>query len=149
MNGVTVNSPRVQLQRCTELEYLLLGDLREMLEAQTTPQSRRWMLAVLDTLLDMLPREHRLKSLDGYLSEVLSEFPNWSIHVDRLEAEHYDLYDRLSDLRDELEDEDPPGQAANSVRYSLQKWMEAFAQHRRMESELLVSAVNIDIGGSG
>ena len=149
MNGLTVKSPQVQLRRCTELEYLLLGDLREMLEEQTTPQSRKWMLAVLDTLLDMLPREHRLKSLDGYLAEVLTEFPNWSVHVDRLEAEHYDLYDRLSDLRDALEDGSPQGQAANSLRFSLQQWMEAFARHRRHESDLLVSSVNIDIGGSG
>ena len=49
--------PVAQLRRCSELEYLLLGDLREMLEEPFTPQGRNWTVAVIDTLLDMLPRE--------------------------------------------------------------------------------------------
>lgn len=147
MYGITVAGPAAQLRRCTELEYLLLGDLREMLEEPVSPQGRNWMLAVIDTLLDMLPREHRLKSVDGYLSEVLQEFPNWTGHVDRLEAQHYDLYDRLSDLRDELEVETLDRTAAQMLRYSLHEWMEAFVAHRRRESALMQSAVNTDIGG--
>jgi hypothetical protein len=147
MHGSPAPAQAAQLRRCTELEYLLLGDLREMLEEPVTPQGRNWMLAVVDTLLDMLPHEHRLKSVDGYLSEVLTEFPNWTGHVDRLEAQHYDLYDRLSDLRDELEVETRDRTAANVLRYSLQEWMEAFVEHRRRESELLQSAMCTDIGG--
>lgn len=147
MHGSPAPAQAAQLRRCAELEYLLLGDLREMLEEPVTPQGRNWMLAVVDTLLDMLPHEHRLKSIDGYLSEVLTEFPNWTGHVDRLEAQHYDLYDRLSDLRDELEVETLDRTAANALKYSLQEWMEAFVQHRRRESDLLQSAMCTDIGG--
>ena len=141
------NSPAAQLQRCAELEYLLLGDLREMLEEPITPQSRKWMLAVLDALLDTLPQEHRLKSVDGYLTEVLEEFPNWAGRVNRLEAHYYELFDRLSDLRDELEVDIPEKQSVPMLRYSLQEWMEALADHQAQESDLLVAALNTDIGG--
>jgi hypothetical protein len=33
------------------LEYLLLGDLRQLLEEPPSRESRRWMLAILDRLL--------------------------------------------------------------------------------------------------
>jgi hypothetical protein len=148
MNGIAYAGSSAQLQQCTELEYILLGDLREMLEEPLTPVSRQWMLAVLDVLLETLPREHRLKSSsDGYLSEVLLEFPNWSPHVDRLEAEHFDLYDRLWDLRDELEGGASARSAASALRFALRDWMEAFLMHRRDESALLMDAVNTEIGG--
>lgn len=136
-----------QLRRWTELDYLLLGDLREMLEEPLSPQSRKWMLSVLDVLLDNLPREHRLKSVDGYLNEVLTEFPNWSGHVDRLESQHYELYDRLSDLRDDLEVDTLETQSVQGLRYSLEEWMLALMNHRLQETNLLLAAVNTDIGG--
>lgn len=34
-----------------ELEYLLLGDLRQILEEPAGPQTSRWLLAILDVLL--------------------------------------------------------------------------------------------------
>ncbi|MFV0446808.1 MAG: hypothetical protein ACK5Q5_24820 [Planctomycetaceae bacterium] len=136
-----------QLRRCTELDYLLLGDLREMLEEPLTTQTRKWMLSVLDVLLDNLPQEHRLKSVDGYLGEVLQEFPNWQGRVDRLESQHYELYDRLSDLRDDLEVDALESSVAQALRYGLHEWMEALVAHRLQETDLLQSAVNTDLGG--
>lgn len=136
-----------QLRECGELEYLLLGDLREMLEEPLSAQSRKWMLAVLDVLLDTLPREHRLMSAEGYLAEVLQEFPNWSGRVDALESQHYDLYDRLWDLRDELEIDELDRRDVAELRYSLQEWMEQLVEHRLRESSLMLAAVNTDLGG--
>jgi hypothetical protein len=141
------NWSAAQLQQWTELDYLLLGDLREMLDEALTPQARKWMLSILDVLLENLPREHRLKSVDGYLHEVLVEFPNWSGHVDRLESEDYELYDRLSDLRDHLELDTLEPEAVKELRYRLQEWMQALVTHRMQETSLLLAAVNTDIGG--
>jgi hypothetical protein len=140
-------SSAAQLRRCSELEYLLLGDLREMLEEPFTPRSRRWMLAVLDVLLEMIPREHRLTAAEGYLAEVLQEFPNWSARVDELQSQHYELYDRLWDLRDELEVDSLDRPAMAALRYSLKEWMEQMLAHRSRESNLLMAALNTDIGG--
>lgn len=146
MQDTTV-SREASLRQCSELQYILLGDLREMLDEPLTPQTRCWMLAVVDTLLEMIPREHRLMSVDGYLSEVLSEFPNWTSRVDKLEAEHFGLFDRLSDLRDELEQQRTERTATQTLKLSLQNWMTAFAAHRRHESALILDAVNVEIGG--
>jgi hypothetical protein len=141
--------PSARLRQCTDLEYLLLGDLQEMLEEPLTPTGVKWVLAVVETLLDTLPREHRLKSADGYLSEVLAECPNWSVHVDRLRTQYFELYDRLSDLRDDLEDGFAEPTTTRSVKRSLKSWMQEFASYQRRESDLLGAAVNLDLGGSG
>jgi hypothetical protein len=134
------------LRQCNELQYILVGDLREMLDEPMSQQSRQWMAAVLDTLLEMIPREHKLMSRGGYLREVLTDFPNWSGRVDKLEAEHFGLFDRLTELRDELEHEPAPAAVA-SLKYSLQEWLDAFASHRSHESALMLDAVNFEIGG--
>lgn len=39
-----------------ELEYLLLGDLRQVLEEPAGPQTSRWLLAILDIILVGRPR---------------------------------------------------------------------------------------------
>src|SRR5579872_2956860 len=59
------------LDHYSSLEYILLGDLRDLLEEPVDDESRKWLLAVLDTLLDTLPREFDLEDEDGYMSEVL------------------------------------------------------------------------------
>jgi hypothetical protein len=39
-----------------ELEYLLLGDLRQILEEPAGPQTSRWLVAILDMILVGRPR---------------------------------------------------------------------------------------------
>src|SRR3990172_6700611 len=91
---------RQRIEDCTALEYILLGDLRDLLEDDVDQFTRPWLLAVLDALLDTLPREFRLKSRDGYLQEVLEEYPSWYRHVEGLRQEHEALYHNLRELRD-------------------------------------------------
>src|SRR5690606_6244973 len=87
---------------CMELEYLLLGDLRDLLEDPPNETTRRWMLVVLDALLETLPRGIQLKDEDGYLSEVVKAFPNWSDQVDALRREHDILFGKLRRLRERI-----------------------------------------------
>ena len=58
------------LRQCTEFEYILLGDLRDLLEDPPSDENRKWLVAVLDALIDTLPKEFALKSRD-YPSEVV------------------------------------------------------------------------------
>ncbi len=43
--------------RSSVLEYLLIGDLRDLLEETPDNETRRWLLAVLEELLNLLPNE--------------------------------------------------------------------------------------------
>lgn len=100
MNGIP--QPNRTLEEFTSLEYILLGDLRDLLEEEFSEQTSRWLSAVLDALLEALPQELALKSEDGFLEEVLCDHPHWEPQVERLRSEYVRLCVWLEELRDRL-----------------------------------------------
>ena len=72
-------SPRDAYARSSVLEYLLIGDLRDLLEETPDDETRRWLLAVLEELLDLLPNEFEYEDQGGYLADVCEQNPNWSV----------------------------------------------------------------------
>ena len=50
-----------QLGRYTQMQYILLGDLREVLESRPGLSERNWMLTILDALLETLPTQFSLR----------------------------------------------------------------------------------------
>jgi len=137
------------LEQYSHLEYLLLGDLRDLLEERPDPENRRWLVAVLDVLLDMLPREFDLAREDGYLEFVRDQHPNWERQVERLEREHGRMYDRLRQLHERIAANEWMGPVASELRKDLGEWMDALMSHHRSERRLLQAAANLDIGAGG
>lgn len=138
-----------RLQQCTELEYILLGDLRDLLEEPGDAETAHWLEAVLDALLDTLPEEFALKSDHGYLQEVLDRFPNWDTKVQQLELGYDQLLLRLEQLRDRLASGEEFERIAASVAADLRDWMNSFVRHHREERELVTMAASYDVGGNG
>lgn len=136
----------VEMARVATLEYLLLGDLRELLEEAPAGDNQHWLFAVLDTLLETLPREFSLEEADGYLSEVLREYPCWYRKVAHLQEQHHSLYAELRKLREELAHSRRLGSAARRVRAALQDWTKRLKEHHRREQELVLTAVTLEVG---
>jgi hypothetical protein len=134
------------LEDYTALEYILLGDLRDLLEEPTDQYTRRWLVAVLDALLDTLPRQMALKESSGYLNEVLDEYPSWYRHVEDLQNEQRLLVLSLQALRDRLETPGPYQRDAARVKSAVRQWMNRLMAHRRHETRLLQTAMNLEIG---
>ena len=84
--------PGNRLEEYTVLKYILVGDLRDVLEEPANRYTRGWLVAVLDALLDTLPREMAIKEASGYLHEVLDEYPSWYRHVEELQNEERLLF---------------------------------------------------------
>lgn len=128
------------------LEYILLGDLRDLIEEQADQYTRHWLVAVLDALLEALPRQMALKEERGYLNEVLDEYPSWYRHVEDLQNEQRLLVLSLQALRDRL---DTPGsyqRDADRVNSTVRHWMNSLQAHRRHETRLLQTAMNLECG---
>ena len=143
----TVSRTRAEsLRRISELEYIQIGDLRELLEAPVDSQNLRWISAVLDALLETLPKQFELKQQGGYLREVLEVQPNWECHVLSLEVEHAQICSRLQQLRNELPDAVKVEFLARTLRMELKGWMRAFVAYNRRESRLLQTAMNLEVG---
>ena len=134
------------LEQYTTLEYILLGDLRDLLEEDADEENRRWMLAVLDALLETLPREFSLKDEDGYMSEVLEQFPSWSGQVERLHHDHDRLFVNLQALRQRVHSQAWLAPIASQVRRDLREWMLTLIAHHRAETRLMQTALNLEVG---
>jgi hypothetical protein len=134
------------LEDYTALEYILLGDLRDLLEEPADQFTRRWLVAVLDALLDTLPREMALKESSGYLNEVLDEYPSWYRHVEDLQNEQRLLVLSLQALRDRLDSAGPYERDADRVNSTVRQWMNRLQAHRRHETRLLQTAMNLECG---
>ena len=134
------------LERYTSLEYILLGDLRDLLEEPSDDETRRWLLAVLDTLLDTLPREFDLEDEDGYMAEVLERYPSWSAQVERLHRDHEILFSKLKELRGRIERNSWVAPIANEVRRDLRDWILKLIAHHRSETRLVQTAMNLEVG---
>ncbi len=134
------------LGQFTSLEYILLGDLRDLLEEPAGEETRKWLLAVLDALLETLPREFHLEDENGYMSEVLERYPSWSPQVERLHGDHDQLFLKLKELRGRIERNIWVAPIANEVRRDLRDWMLKLIAHHRSETRLVRTAMNLEVG---
>ena len=134
------------LRQCYEFEYILIGDLRDLLENPPDDENRRWLVAVVDALLDTVPREFALKSEEGYLADVLDEFPNWDSEVARLEQQYAVLCSRLALLRERIVTRHRLQEISERLQIELEAWMDAFARLHREEQQLVLSAANLEVG---
>lgn len=135
--------------RYSVLEYLLMGDLRDLLEESPDHETRRWLLAILEELLDLLPNEFEYEDDGGYLADVCEQNPNWSNQVERLHREQEGLYSSLLDLRNRIAQEQSFEFIADEVKPRLRCWIEAVQRHRESEQQLVVAAFDTAYGGEG
>jgi hypothetical protein len=134
------------LSHYSGMEHLLLGDLRELLEEQPDLRNRRALLVILDALLETLPRQFLLKEEGGYLAEVLDRYPSWLPQVQELRRDHTELYVTLARLRDRIARRAPFRREAREARRELRRWMDSLLAHERQETDLLQTAMTLDVG---
>lgn len=145
--STTAPDPQGQvLAECFALEYILLGDLRDLLEEPPDEQNRRWLREVLDALLDTVPREFALRQEGGYLEEVVQRQPNWCSQVDELLAEKPRLYATLRECRDQIARHASYTAVAAELRRELRDWISALVAHHRHERRLMQTAFNMEVG---
>jgi len=134
------------LEDCATLEYILLGDLRDLLEESPDEENRRWLVVILDALLEAKQREYELQRDGGYLEEVLEQVPNWEPQVTQLQTEHRELFCNLWQLRERVNSFQPFDSMASTVRNELRAWMTSLQAHHRHTRRIMQSAFNMDIG---
>jgi hypothetical protein len=135
-----------KLGQYSQMQYILLGDLREVLESRSTLSERNWMLTILDALLETLPTQFSLKEEGGYMTDVLEDFPSWGSQVESLRCEHGPLCEQLSDLRDRVASGSQYKQVAETVRAELADWMNCLQNHDQKECSLFLNAANLEVG---
>jgi hypothetical protein len=146
LNSRTQLADDFLLEDCAALEYILLGDLRDLLEEPTDEENCRWLVVILDGLLEAKKREFELQEDGGYLEDVLEQVPNWEPQVEQLRREHHELFANLRKLRDRVGSRMSFETVADTVRADLRDWMTLLQRHHRHTRRIVQSAFNFDIG---
>lgn len=134
-----------KLQRSSALLRLLIDDLRELLEEPPDRENARWMLVVLDKMLENLEQQFELEEQQGYLADVLEQFPSWHPHVEHLRQQHALLHQQLREVRDRLA-ADRRKTVVHEMRRHLRDWIQAYEDHERRERDLIQEAFTVEPG---
>ena len=139
--------PRAAMKTCCDLEYLLIGDLRQLLDEPLAAHTRQLLLAILDRLLLHLPRQFSLACQQGYMSMVLEECPHWHRQIEQLHDDNLACISSLDELRNRILQDLPFDTIAREVSNKLHLWMQSLATIRELEGQMIQEAYSLDIGG--
>ena len=135
-----------RLARHRDLLAVLIDELHDLLNEPDDPTNDRFLVEIVDQMLENLDRQFELEEQDGYLADVLEEYPNWHPQVKQLLEEHRMLHEHLRQIRDRLESQVRIRTAPTAIRRQLIDWIDAYRQHDRRETDLLQEAFTLEVG---
>ena len=135
------------LKTCHDLEYLLLGDLRQLLDEPQTAQTLQSLLVILDRLLGSLPCRFALACENGYMTEVLEERPTLHRQIQALRSANVACISSLEEMRSRIVHELPLAAITDEVNLNLYRWMRSLVAIRSHENRLYQEAFTLDYGG--
>jgi len=138
-----------QMQQGTTLTWLLVGDIREMLQDHLDEEALRWLRPVLDSLIRTMCEETQQAEEQGWFDDVLEPCPHLSKQVAEIEAEQRELCKSLEHLRHRIDMDLPLARLASELEGDLADWVHLMMEHNRREGELMQDALYTEIGGEG
>ena len=138
-----------QPQQCTTLTWLLVGDIREMLQDHLDEEAIHWLRPILDALITAMCEQSELTSREGWYNDLLGSFPHLISRVARIEAEQNELCKSLRELRNGIERDIPLDRLAKELEADLNSWVDLLARHSRREAVLMQDVWYTEIGCEG
>ena len=142
----SLNLLDANIEDVAALEYILLGDLRDLVDEPFDKVTQRWLKAVIDALLETLAHAFDHQDDDEFWQEVVDRDPNWSRYITRLNDERRGIFTTLQSLRQELDDFKSMRSVVPELRGKLKQWMLSITALHRHERRLLQTAFNLDVG---
>ena len=136
-------------QQCITLTWLLVGDIREMLQDHLDEEAIRWLKPILDALILAMCEQTELTNEEGWYDDLLGSFPHLVSRVARLENEQTELCKSLRNLRREIEQDLPLDRLVVQIERELSDWVNLMIEHSRREAALLQGAWYSEFGGEG
>lgn len=146
---MTLHERDTRSVHCATLSWLLVGDIREMLQDHLDEEALDWLRPILDALIEAMQELAELKESPDYFDDVLNSFPHWSPVVDRIHAEEATLCRSLEVLRHRIDCDLPFQKLANELEVELADWVRLMGEHTERERELMQDVWYTEIGGEG
>ena len=133
-------------------------ELRQLMHHTEATLSRPdWMKVEYDRLVEMLGKlrdqlamHFSLEEAFGCFEDALSVAPHLARRSEQLRAQHFALFSELCRLEDQAEQllyHEAPATAVQKLAHDYRDFSARFRVHEAAESELVLEAVNADIGG--
>jgi hypothetical protein len=107
------------------------------------------LVELLGQLRDQVAMHFSLEEAYGYLEDALDVAPRLSRRADQLRSEHYELYSQLCRLADRAEQvlyHETGDETIAHLAAEFRAFSERFHLHERHESDLIVEALDDDLG---
>jgi hypothetical protein len=139
----------------SQLVWLLVGDVADILDDGLDVENLRWLLPVLESLLQLMNTEEQQDGTGGYMNDVLEVSPNSFDHVLRLHGIRNALREELQEMIGRIRQtpllESLPAYAesfaARSMSVRLLSWVDRLSTHHRAERLLCQSVWYTELGG--
>ncbi len=147
---VTVNAAFLQeIKEDNQHLQALLRSLRDAFGPHGEFPDRFEVLSWLDELRDQLATHFALEEAYGYFEDPIQVSPRFATQAAALRDEHSSLFVQIRDLVDRADEklraEDwLPGW--NAVRNAFRRFDASFRRHEQQENELILQALDVDIG---
>jgi hypothetical protein len=132
-------------------------ELRQLLHHTAAMLNRPgWMRIEYDRLVelfgklrDQLAMHFSLEEAYGYFEDAISVAPHLNGRAERLRSQHYELYSelcRLTERAEQLLYHETPAGRVRQLADDFRRFSERFCQHELHESDLIVEALNEELG---
>lgn len=135
-----------ELQRCNELLRLLTDDLAELLEELSDKVTTKWVVNVLQAMLENLRTQSDKEEESDYFAEVLNQYPNWHPQIEHLRQQHSLLYKQLEEIYLRIAKNPEDSEVLFEVRRQLGDWIKTYNEHEARERRLLQDAFLLELG---
>ncbi len=104
---------------------------------------------LLEKLRDQLAMHFSLEEAYGYFDDALEVAPRLSRRAEQLRSQHGDLYSQLCALTDQAEQllyHETSGTAISKLAGDFRHFCEVFHEHEQNENDLILEALDEDLG---
>lgn len=141
------NQTRVEHEMLARAQEALIVALNWETEGSTFTRKLSSVRFAAHTFQQHLERVIAIEEHDGYMNFVTEECPRLTEAVTRLNGEHCDFRNDMNSIMTSLERLLPTDHAGlASVRAEINGLLRRLADHSRREIELILSALNDDLG---
>jgi len=131
------------------LGWLLVGDVRETLANDLTPQSLAWLEPIVDTLVVCLRHPDSNPGNEPIAQNILQDFPEWNSEFEEMNSQRAELIAALDELSLRINWTLPVQQLAEYVRGVLSDWVENMMDLQARERDLVQAAYYWEVGTAG
>lgn len=124
----------------------LTDELSKQLQQSLLPVASAEVRKCIEGMLAHLERQIQLEERNGYLAEVLDQYPNWHPQVEHLRQQHALLHQQLKEMHDRVAGRPGSDALPMEIQRQVIDWINTYNEHQQRETALIQDAFTLETG---